>query len=109
MSAQTVQLQSKFEANQINQDKFKEALERKIERSTKSLVKMVDKKDRGVTSVIKPKLTRTRSLSRAARPSESVDDSMDDDAPWPLFPKGTNDAPGNFCDVKIIAKPKSPF
>jgi hypothetical protein len=82
-----------------------------MDRSAKNLVKMVDKKDRGITTVIKPKtVTRTRSLSRAARnnTNESQDDSMDETAPWPLFPTGSSDATANFGDVKIIAKPKSP-
>jgi hypothetical protein len=113
MTAQTQQLQTKLEtqnlANNATQAKFKDAMERKLDRSTKNLVKLVETKERGNTPVVKPK-TRTRSLSRAARlTKEKADDSMDDDddaIDWSLynFPSTTPNRSEPLCDATAVTK-----
>jgi hypothetical protein len=115
MSAQTSQLESKMDSQNHENTKFKDALERKLDRSTKSLVKMVETKDRGLTTVIKPKTTRTRSLSRAAcKRKEKTDDSMDDDddaIDWSLytFPSVPPGRQEPLCDATAVTKQKSPL
>jgi hypothetical protein len=118
MSAQTTKLETQLQhqntANSATQAKLKEALERKLDRSTKNLVKLVETKERGTTPLIKPKTTQTRSLSRAACiTKEKLDDSMEDDddaVDWSLytFPTTTKVTPEPVCDANAVMKSKSP-